>query len=283
MLSHGRAHYTARSLRQLASAGLRDTELVLVDDGTPDTSVQEAINSFRRDYPDAAVKTIRYEKSVGAVKGRNDAVLAAEGEYVALLDNDCMPRTRAWLDELKATFERHPEAGIAAPRLVYPLSHKENKPIIQCAGCIVAVSGRVGYRGRGEPADAAHFAAEETLQAVISACWLTPRRLWLDIGGMDEAYSPYHFEDIDYCYAVRSRGLEVWYVPSVEMYHFENVTSVDLSLGGYAALTARKSQIFRKKWEQALTEEKAPPPTAVTWQKNVPLVRLEDKPALELI
>jgi GT2 family glycosyltransferase len=283
MLSRGRADYTSRSLDALSATLPSGSEVILVDDGSEDASVQQAFSEFKRANPRVPVKIIHFEGSVGAVRARNDAVKAAQGEYIALLDNDCIARSKNWLSGLCAALKRHPGAGVAGVRLVYPLKRKGAPPVIQCAGCVVTLSGRVGFRGRGDPADNLHFAAEEEVQAVISACWLTTRSLWNEIGGMDEAFSPCQFEDIDYCYRARELGRTIIYAPSVEMYHFENVTSGGIASVNYGALTARNSLIFRRKWAAFLEKEGAPPPSAVTWRMDIPPIRLEDNPALEVV
>ncbi|MBN1807599.1 MAG: glycosyltransferase [Planctomycetes bacterium] len=282
MLSRGGADYSSRSLAALAPTIPASAEVILVDDGTQDDSVQRAFDGFASANTHVPVRTVRFDSSVGAVLGRNHAASLARGSFLALLDNDCFPRTSSWLPSLRSVFDRRPDTGVAGVRLVYPLAAPGAVPVIQCAGCVVSVSGRVGFRGRGEHADGSSFANEEPVQAVISACWLTPRALWNDVGGMDPAFSPCQFEDIDYCYRARSLGFSVVYVPSVEMYHFENVTSAGLPSAGYAALTARNSRTFQAKWRKFLAAENAPHPSSIDWRTDVPVIRLSDDPCLEL-
>jgi GT2 family glycosyltransferase len=283
MLSRGRAEYTRAALAALAQTLPPRCQVILVDDGTEDASVQDVFNEFKRAHPRLKADVLRFQQSVGAVRCRNEAVKAAAGRYLALLDNDCIARTRNWLVALRNVFNRYEDAGVAGVRLVYPLRSAGMMPTIQCAGCTVTLSGRVGFRGRGEAADGVHFAAEEPVQAVISACCLTPRDLWNAVGGMDEAFSPCQFEDIDYCYRVRQMGRKVIYTPAAEMYHFENVTSGGLASVSYAALTARNSVKFAGKWREFLEMEGAPKPDTVTWRTDIPVIRLEDRPVLELI
>lgn len=283
MLSRGRAAYSERTLAQLARTAPAGEQLILVDDATEDASVVSVFEAFRRRHPEYRVEILRFDEPQGAVVGRNRAVPLAVAEYIVFLDNDCLPRTRGWLAGLRQAFERHPAAGIAGPMLLFPPGERQEALLIQCAGCTVSLSGRTGFRGRGDAADDARWNREEVLSAIISACWLMPRRLWDELGPLDVAFSPCQFEDIDYCYRARQAGYEVWYVPSVQMYHFENVTSGGLPGVGYAALTARNSVTFMKKWRQVLEVEGAPPPSAIEWRKDAPLARLEDAGGLELV
>lgn len=274
--SRGKAAYTELNLSRLEVSVPPGTQFVLVDDATEDNSVMPVYAAFEVEHPEFNVEIIRFHEPVGAVVGRNRAMERIEGEYVVWLDNDCTPRSRDWLARLRKAFDDHPGAGIAGPMIVYPLTRGSDELTIQCAGCMVSMSGRTGFRGRGEPAKSARWNREEALQATISACWMFPRALWDELGPLDEAFSPCQFEDIDYCYRARAAGREVRYVPAVKMYHFENVTSGGLPDVGYAALTARNSVTFTRKWSKMLQEEGAPHPSSIEWRKDVPSVRLED-------
>ena len=100
------------------------------------------------------------------------------------------------------------------------------------------------------------------------------------------------FEDIDYCYRARyaggrggrkGRAWRVAYEPSVEMYHFENVTSGRTSTLNYRYLTVKNGLKFKEKWSRAFEKEGGPLESEMTWRHDLPQVRLEDVGELELV
>ena len=59
--------------------------------------------------------------------------------------------------------------------------------------------------------------------AVTGACLLTSRKLWDELGGMDEKYAV-SYNDVDFCLRVRQKGLRVVYQAAAELYHYESIT-----------------------------------------------------------
>ena len=193
------------------------------------------------------------------------------------LDNDVAPRTRDWLPRLAAGLESHPRAALMGPKLLYPLPPHA----IQCAGVGISRRGHVCFRGRGEPRGDPRVNRPEAVQCLISACLLARADLVRESGGFDEAFNPVQFEDFDLCYRLRSRGWEARYLPEVEMYHVESVTTQ----GGPARLTnpavvVRNGLTFQRRWRQLFAQEDGPAEDACRWRQMpaVPLDEIEDLP-----
>jgi len=58
-----------------------------------------------------------------------------------------------------------------------------------------------------------------------AAFLMTPRELFLQLDGLDEAFSPGYFEDPDYCIRLWQVGRRVVYLPDVTLLHYEHATS----------------------------------------------------------
>ena len=54
---------------------------------------------------------------------------------------------------------------------------------------------------------------------------LTPRELFLRLGGFDERYKPAYYEDVDYCVRLWRNGYRVVYTPDAVATHVENASS----------------------------------------------------------
>jgi glycosyltransferase involved in cell wall biosynthesis len=73
----------SRAIGSVVSQSYQDWELIAVDDGSSDRSV-EVIESFN----DRRIRVERHERNLGVAAARNTAVKASTGEFIALLDSD---------------------------------------------------------------------------------------------------------------------------------------------------------------------------------------------------
>jgi GT2 family glycosyltransferase len=274
ILAHNKAAYTRRCLDSLFLSTLRPFHVALVDNGSADETplvFDEFAARAARDR--IAVSRRRLEDNLGAVAGRNEGMALLTGRYWVFLDNDVVVRTRSWLERLRGALQADPQAGVVGPKLVYALPPHD----IQCAGCTVTQGGRVRFDGRGARRGDPAFNAARDCQTLISACWMMPAEVARKVGPLDERFSPVQFEDIDYCYRIRELGLRCRYEPSVEMYHFENVTTGRSETLNYPYLTVKNGLKFKQKWAQRIAAENGPPDSEWSWAQ-IPTVRLEDVP-----
>jgi len=262
VLAHNKAEHTAHCFRGLLKSTHRPFEVIAVDNGSTDHT-PALFASFAPEAKAAGIafRPIRLERNRGAVTGRNIALRQVAGQYIVFLDNDVVVRTRSWLERLMAPLAADRRLGIVGPKLVYPFPPY----LIQFAGGAVTPTGWVHFLGRGEPRDAPEFNRPRDVQCLISACWMMPRRLYDELGPLDEGFNPLQFEDIDYCYRARHAGYRVLYLPTVEMYHFENVTSGATSGINYTYVTVKNGMRFKKRWRAMFQHEGGPPDSAFRW------------------
>lgn len=77
-------NYLAETLDSLAEQTLEDFEVIIVNDGSTD-STQEIINAYTEQY---SFMRCVYQENAGVSAARNKGVAAAEGKYLAFLDSD---------------------------------------------------------------------------------------------------------------------------------------------------------------------------------------------------
>jgi GT2 family glycosyltransferase len=280
LLAHNKAAYTERCLQGLLVTPYRPFELLAVDNGSTDTTAQ-LFDDFAGRLAGSGVETVRvnFDRNVGAVVGRNQAVARAKGSLIVFLDNDVTPRTLSWMGRFADYLRAHPDVGAVGPKLIYPFPPY----LIQCAGCEVSPTGKVGFLGRGEPRNAPEFNRERECQALISACWMMPAAAARVAGPLDEGFSPVQFEDIDYCYRLREAGFNVVYLPEVEMYHFENVTTGRTESLNYKYLTVKNGLRFKNKWQRRFAREGGRSDDQMPWRTDLPTCKLEDIDELETV
>ena len=82
-------------VRSLYEQTLDDIEILLVDDCTPDNSVEIAMQVLE-EFPrrKSQVRVVHHEKNEGIAKTKRDAFLDARGDYVVVIDGDDFVDTR---------------------------------------------------------------------------------------------------------------------------------------------------------------------------------------------
>lgn len=81
--------YIEKCVRSLYEQTLDDIEIVLVDDGTPDDSIEIALRILE-EYPNRKeqVRIVRHEHNLGIAETKKDCLLEARGEYIIVVDSD---------------------------------------------------------------------------------------------------------------------------------------------------------------------------------------------------
>ena len=99
---HNRADVLPRAIQSVLDQELRDFELIVIDDGSSDASVEVA-----ESFGDARIRLIRLDRNRGGNVARNEGIRAAGGPLIAFLDSDdrYLPDKLAWT---VAEFERRP-------------------------------------------------------------------------------------------------------------------------------------------------------------------------------
>ncbi len=201
---NGAAHLPA-CLIALRAQAFWDIEVIVVDNASTDDSVE----LLGREYPEAQV--ICLDRNYGFTGACNTGLRAAQGKFLILLNNDT-EAAPDWLAEVVAAFERHPEAGIVASKMLL----FERRHILHTAGDVFKTDGTPGNRGvweedRGQFDEGPVFSANGGSAAY--------RRAMLDqIGLLDEDFF-YSCEDVDLAWRAQLAGWPCVYAPRAVVYH----------------------------------------------------------------
>ena len=194
-----------------------DFEVVVVDNGSRD---ERALRYLRSIEGRAGVRVLREDRPFNFSALNNAAVAQASGDVVCLLNNDTEITDARWLRELVAQAVR-PEIGCVGAKLLF------GDGTIQHAGVLLGLHGlaghpyrlmsgeHVGYYGR--------LTIPHTVSAVTGACLVVNRRIYEDVGGLDEGLAV-AFNDVDFCLKVRQAGYRNLLVPHVTVVHHESAT-----------------------------------------------------------
>jgi GT2 family glycosyltransferase len=177
------------------------------------------------------VRLIRNPKNVGFAKACNQGIAASNGEYVALINNDCLIE-EGFFESLEKFFDDNPRAGVAGTRIVDAdgnLQLTARKELSFISGLL----GRTSLLTRFFPQNllvrrlfpaAEKLAGPTTVDWVSGTCMIIRRRTLEEIGLLDERFFMY-FEDADLCRRVWEAGWLVYYLPQVEILHHSGVST----------------------------------------------------------
>lgn len=178
-------HHLAECLDSLAAQSFRDFEVILVDNGSTDGSV----DFVRKHYP--WVTLLPLDRNTGFAAGNNAGLARATGEYIVTLNNDCVADPE-WLTALIIVADSTPTAGMVGCRIC----SYQDPDIIDSLGMAMCSDGM--SRGRHRLRRWSTLQMKPTEEILFpSACAALYRRAMLDeIGFFDEDFFAY-CEDTD--------------------------------------------------------------------------------------
>jgi GT2 family glycosyltransferase len=137
---------------------------------------------------------------------------AARGAFIALLNNDTEADPR-WLEEVVAAFERHPEAGMVASKMLLFDRHD----VFHTAGDFYRKDGLPGNRGVWQR-DEGQYDEEEYVFGACGGSAAYRRAMLEQVGLLDEDFF-YSCEDVDLAWRAQLVGWRCIYNPRAVVYH----------------------------------------------------------------
>ena len=151
----------------------------------------------------------------------NAAVSRARGRFVVLLNDDTEVISADWLEEMVAVAGQ-PGVGAVGARLWYPDDR------IQHAGIVMGMLTLAGHVHRLYPKGAQGYfgraALRQSISAVTAACLLVDRRLYQEVGGLNEVDLTVAFNDVDFCLRLVEAGYRNVFTPFADLYHHESAS-----------------------------------------------------------
>lgn len=197
-------------------------ELLVVDNGSSDGSCEMVEKEF------AAAHLLRNRENLGFAKANNQAIAAAKGEYVLLLNSDTILETNA-VGIMYEFMQAHPRAAVCGPLLLNPDRTVQRSIDYLVTGRSLLwnmiVSGTpFGVRNKYHP-DRFHYSKRCQIPGgwLTGACLMIRQTVFEEVGLLDERY---HFamEDADWGLAVSRSEWEAWFVPEAVVTHYQGAS-----------------------------------------------------------
>ncbi|MEK6325023.1 MAG: glycosyltransferase family 2 protein [Acidobacteriota bacterium] len=199
-------HFLGELFKSLARQTLPADEVILVDNASADGSVEFVRASF------PWVKVIAWPTNVGFAEGCNIGVANAQGEYIGLLNPDCVADER-WLAELVQALEGN-ENIAGADSKIY---RADENTVIEEAGAGFNNLGYLWPFGFNQP-DTGQFSAITEVPAFTACAGLLRRQAFEGEQLFDRRLFMYN-EEFDLTLRLRSRGYSIVFAPTSVVYH----------------------------------------------------------------
>jgi GT2 family glycosyltransferase len=207
--SHNRPDLLRACLTSVEAHAPAGTEVLVVDDSSPDEMVTEVAGAFHN------VRTIRMKRRSGFCAAANAGIATVAGDIIELL-NDDTEVTAGWADAALLVFQ-DASVGAVAPLVLDRQTDAAGEVLIDSAGDRYYLGGVAGKRGHGARLGADYLRPARVFGASASSAFYR-RTALLRVGGFPQSFGAY-FEDVDLAFRLNRAGYEVRYEPASRMTH----------------------------------------------------------------
>ncbi|GAB4427507.1 MAG: glycosyltransferase family 2 protein [Anaerolineae bacterium] len=200
------AHHLPGCLDSLRHQHYEPLEILVVDNASTDHS-RELLD---REYPEVRLIALPHNK--GFTGACNAGIQAAQGDIIALLNNDTEVDAD-WVAALVDAFARHPEAGLVASKILL----FDQRDRFHTAGDLFRVDGRPINRGVWEK-DEGQYDQETYVFSACGGAAAYRRSMLNEIGLLDDDFF-FSCEDIDLAWRAQLAGYRCVYAPAAVVYH----------------------------------------------------------------
>jgi len=202
-------------LEQVAASG---GKLLVFDNGSEDGSDRDALELMGRN---PGFRLVRSPVNLGFAAGVNEAMRGVDTDVTVIANSDTLFREGS-IASLVDGLLRHPRAGLAGPRLLWPDgSLQQSMRDFPFPGKVIIehlpLLRRRSYR---------HNAHETEMRCdwLVGAVMAVRTDALRAVGGFDEDFFFYH-EETDLQYRLLKAGWETWFIPSSQVVHLEGASA----------------------------------------------------------
>lgn len=205
------AEETAACVQSLLKAGAQPGQIVIVDNGSQDHSLEKLNKQFGD-----SIQLLPSATNLGFAGGNNlaiKAVLAQGAEWILLINNDTYVAPD-FFQELERTIQQQPQWQIIGPMIFY---HDEPTRVWSMGDRLIpgTLITRALFRNQIAPTTLAPFIEVDFLNA---CCILVQRQVFERIGLFDLEFFMYA-EDADLCWRARRAGFKLGCSTQARLWH----------------------------------------------------------------
>ena len=205
-------------------------QVILIDNGNTRTLMQQ-VNMLADEEP--RLEIITGQGNVGFSSGCNLGVRRARNDYILLLNPDSIMNNGV-ISKALDVFTSRPDASVITVKIENQDGSEQRgarRNLITPWTCVVE-QFRLDRLAPNHPHferlnlnETKPFDNISSVQCISGAFMLMPKKVYNDLGGMDEKYF-LHVEDVDFCMRVEKAGGIILYDPHVKVMHQKSSSDV---------------------------------------------------------
>ena len=225
---HNRVELLYVCLTYLKASIYQNFETVILDNGSSDETTEFYA---LLDGP----HVIRNLVNKGFPAACNQMAEKAKGSYLLFLNSDAYVTPGA-LSEALRVMKSSSDVGAVGGKLI------SMDGTLQEAGCRVYNTGETQFIINNP--DPFHYSNNEQrdVDYCSGAFLLTSRKVFKALGGFDQTFEYGYYEDVDYCFSLRERGLRTVYAPQAVVFHLKNGSQKSVEEASF--LSCKNRDIF---------------------------------------
>ncbi len=193
------------------------TQVIIVDN-----SAKETADKLKKLISGAHI--IENLENMGFSKANNQGILASEGEFILLLNNDAFINSECLVKGINY-IKNNNKCGVWAPKLV----GEDGSVQVSCAE-LPSIKGLIQeyilLKDNNSYPDLNKWKEPHNVGNVIGAFMLIEKKKIEEIGLLDEDYF-FTVEDVDYCKRIHDAGYSVIYDPRCKIVHIGGASQED--------------------------------------------------------
>lgn len=195
-----------------------DYEVIVVDNASGDFDKA----SFESEF--SGIRLIANSENNGYAKGNNQAIEAASGDFILLLNPDTEVTEGAIYSLLKF-MQTHPEAAAVGTKLVRPDGNVDRSvrsfPYPWPIACEFIGLSKIFPKNRAFGAYRMTYFNYDTVAEVdqpMGSCLMLSRKAIDEVGLLDESF-PIFFNEVDWLYRAKQCGFRIYFTPDAVVIH----------------------------------------------------------------
>jgi GT2 family glycosyltransferase len=217
-----------------AVSDIERDEIFVVDNASTDGSPEQVTAAFPH------VHLIRNPCNNGFARANNQAIAAATGEFMLLVNNDAFLESDA-LERFEKVFRTHARAAVVAGQLL----DSEGR-LQRSAGYIPTAIDELGLRFLRRRPRAPKIDGLTEVESVVGACMAIRASAIRDAGSLDGDFF-FYYEETEWCHRLRARGWRVYVEPAVRVTHLKGASTRGLKRRGAQIEMLRSRLLFYRK------------------------------------
>ncbi len=234
-----------------------DYEILIADNDSQDL---ELLAYYREQSAQKKIRILKIPGPFNYSSINNRAVREAHGEILLLLNNDVEVIHSSWLQEMVSHAIR-PEIGAVGALLYYPNGRIQHAGVILGIAGPMKVNGIAGHIGKyflgEEPITGNRMKVVQNFSAVTGACLAVRKKVYEEVGGMDEQALPVSFNDVDFCLKLHTAGYWNLWTPFAKLIHHESKSRKSDNTPAKRKRARHERVVMRERWGKLLDHDPA--------------------------